>query len=200
MSSIAFSITDECRTKPTPAKASEWLKLSANGNAYVYLSHDVGRPIVIDELMPSLWIKSDRPGIQIAARIVLPRAIDPKTGRPIVTMVAGTSYSDTGRWQELRITDMPRLLTRQIRALYSQVGPNLDGREAYVDAVLLKISGGQGVSNVWIDDLDIAGYVSQSGPAQAQIVKPLPPVGQQVLDNDGWVAKGSVQSASRRKW
>ena len=119
-------------------KGCEWLRLSANGGSYVHIAHDVGRPIVIDELMPSLWIKSDRSGMQLLARIVLPRTIDPKTGRPVSTLVAGTSYTDTGRWQELRITDMPRLLARQIRFLHGQLGPNVDGREAYIDAVIVE--------------------------------------------------------------
>ena len=61
--------------------------------------------------MPSLWVKSDRSAVQLLARIVLPRTIDSKTGKPVTTLVAGTSYTDAGRWQELRITDMPRLLS-----------------------------------------------------------------------------------------
>ncbi len=123
-------------------KGCEWLRVSANGGSYVYIAHDVGRPIVIDELMPSLWIKSDRSGLQLLARLVLPRTIDSKTGRPVSTLVAGTSYTDAGRWQELRITDMPRLLARQIRSLHGQLGPNVDGREAYIDAVILNVYGG----------------------------------------------------------
>ena len=159
----------------------EWLRISANGGSYIYIAHDVGRPAVIDELMPSLWVKSDRSAVQMLARIVLPRTIDSKTGKPVTTLVAGTSYTDTGRWQELRITDMPRLLERQIRFLHGRLGPNVDGREAYVDAVLLNVYGGPGVTNVWIDDLDVSGYVSMSAPAQAQVVKPLPPVGKPPL-------------------
>ncbi|MGA2799420.1 MAG: hypothetical protein ABSE63_17700, partial [Thermoguttaceae bacterium] len=172
-------------------KGCEWLRVSSNGGSYVYIAHDVGRPIVIDELMPSLWIKSDRSGLQLLARLVLPRTTDSKTGRPVSTLVAGTSYTDTGRWQELRITDMPRLLARQIRILHSQFGPNVDGREAYIDALLLNVYGGPGVTNVWIDDLDVAGYVSTSVPAQAQTVNPLPPVGNDASGNSAWMPKGS---------
>ncbi len=171
--------------------ACEWLRISANGGSYVYIAHDVGQPIVIDELMPSLWIKSDRSGLQLLARIVLPRTIDSKTGKRVTTLVAGTSYTDAGRWQELRITDMPRLLARQIRFLHSQLGPNVDGREAYVDAVFLNVYGGPGVTNVWIDDLDVAGYVGMSAPAQAQAVNPLPPMGNAAAGNSGWMPKGS---------
>ncbi len=173
-------------------KGCEWLRLSGNGGSYVHIAHDVGRPIVIDELMPSLWIKSDRSGLQLLARIVLPRTIDSKTGRPASTLVAGTSYTDTGRWQELRITDIPRLLARQIRFLHNQFGPNVDGREAYIDALLLNVYGGPGVTNVWIDDLDVAGYVSTSAPTQAQTVTPLPPVGNNAASgNTAWMPKGS---------
>ncbi|MGA2061884.1 MAG: hypothetical protein ABSG67_15470 [Thermoguttaceae bacterium] len=178
-------------------KGCEWLRLSGNGGSYVYIAHDVGRPIVIDELMPSLWIKSDRSGLQLLARLVLPRTIDSKTGRPVSTLVAGTSYTDAGRWQELRITDMPRLLARQIRFLRSQTSTNVDGREAYIDAVLLNVYGGPGVTNVWIDDLDVAGYVSASAPPQAQTVTPLPPIGNNAASgNTAWMPKGSGAPAS----
>jgi len=76
--------------------------------------------------------------------------------------------------------------------LHSQLGPNVDGREAYVDTVLLNIYGGPGVTNVWIDDLDVAGYVGISTPGQGQRINPSPRVGEEVGGN-GWVAKDSIQ-------
>ncbi len=173
-------------------KGCEWLRLAANGDTSVQIAHDVGRPSIIDELMPSVWIKSDKAGLQIAARIVLPRTIDPQTGRPAAAIITGASYSDAGRWQELRITDVPRLLARQIRLLRMQLGPNVDQREAYVDAILLNINCGSDVANVWIDDLDIAGYVSASGSAQAQTVNPAPRVGKDVAASSGWAPKGNI--------
>ena len=86
---------------------------------------------MIDELAPSVWIKSDRPGLQLAARIVLPRTADPRTGRPVTTIVAGSGYTDVGRWQQLRLEGIPRLLTRQVHLLRMQLGPQVDDREAY---------------------------------------------------------------------
>ena len=41
-----------------------------------------------------------------------------------------------------------------------QLGPQVDDREAYLDAVLLNVYGGPGTTNVWIDDLDVAGHVA----------------------------------------
>ena len=146
----------------------EWLQLESERGGCVYIAHDVGRPAVIEELSPSVWVKADRPGVQLAARIVLPRTVDRRSGRAVTAIVSGSSYSDPGRWQQLQIRDIPRLLTREIHVLRLQLGPQVDDREAYLDAVLLNVCTGPGVSNVWIDDLEVAGHVpSQRGQAPA---------------------------------
>ncbi len=140
----------------------ERLRLLAEGGTCVHIGQKVGRPLVIDELLVTVWIKSDRPGLQIAAEVVLPRTQDPRTGRPISTFLRGSSYTGVGRWQQLRIDDVPRLLARQVRVLRTQLGPGVDGREAYIERILLNVYGGPGVTNVWIDDLDIAGFVGRT--------------------------------------
>ena len=145
----------------------ERMTVAGNLGTYVHFSHEAGQPRVIDDLMPSVWIKADRPGLQILARVILPRTEDPRSGRPVSTLVHGSTYTKVGSWQQLRIEDVPRLLARQIRILRTQLGPGVDGREAYVDRILLNVYGGPGVTNVWIDDLDIAGFVPRpSGPAE----------------------------------
>ena len=142
----------------------EILAISGTGGTSVYFGHDTGRPRVIAELSPTVRVKADRAGLQMLAQIVLPRTKDPRTGRPISTLVRGSSYTTVGRWQQLRIDDVPQRLLRQTRILRTQVGADIDPREAYVERVLLNIYGGPGVTRVWIDDLDIGGYVgAQSG-------------------------------------
>jgi hypothetical protein len=59
----------------------------------------------------------------------------------------------------LTVANLPERLTRQVRVLRSEVGPRVDGREAYVDALVLNVYGGPGVTNVWIDELSVAGHV-----------------------------------------
>jgi hypothetical protein len=89
-----------------------------------------------------------------------------------------TTYNDVGRWQQLRLADMSLLLARQVRALRMQPGgASIDEREAYVDAIRLNIYGGQGVTNVWIDDLDIAGYVNPTVAPTAAVATPSPRIG-----------------------
>ena len=140
---------------------SELLSLRAEQGTAVYVDHDVGQPQIIDELRPSVWIKADRPGLQVLARVVLPRSFDPRSGRPAYVLIPGSSYRNTGNWQQLHVDDLSRLVVRYVRVLRSQLGPNIDDREAYLDRIVLNIYGGAGVTNVCIDDLDIAGYVAR---------------------------------------
>jgi len=158
----AYEIREHARVRGE-AHTGEWcerLTVVGNQGTYVHISHDVGRPRVIAELLPTVWVKSNRPGMQFLARVILPRTLDRRTGRPVSTIVRGTSYANVNHWQQLRIQDIPTLLARQVRVLRTQLGPGVDGREAYVDRVLLNVYGGPGATTVWIDDLDIAGYVA----------------------------------------
>lgn len=162
----------------------EWFQMSTEDGTTLNIAHDIGNPRVIEELLPTVWIRSDRPGMTFSASVVLPRTINPSTNKPLVTSVVGEmKYSDVGRWQQLRLTDLPKLLARQVRALRMQMGSNIDEREAYLNGIILNIYGGPGVTNVWIDDLDIAGYVSLSGAPIGQVVAPMPKVGGMVASN-----------------
>lgn len=150
---------------------SEWIRVVGEGGTHVYFAHDVGRPQVINELAPSVQILADRAGIQLLAEITLPRTRHPRTGKPLTTLARGTSYSTVGRWQQLRIDDLPRLVLRQTHILRNEFGPSVDSREAFLSRIVLNVYGGPGETNVWIDDLDLAGYVEMAAAAQA-----LPPV------------------------
>jgi hypothetical protein len=178
----------------------EWFRISADSGTTLNVAHDIGHPQVIEELLPTVWIRADRPGLWISANVVFPRTIDPRTNKPLATTVIGESrYTDVGRWQQLRLTDIPKLVERQVRALRMQLGPSVDEREAYLDAIMLNIFGGPGVTNVWIDDLDIAGHVSLNGSPIGQVVSPFPRVGGLASTNPaGMPAFGTPAALPRR--
>lgn len=169
-------------------RGCEWLRISGTMEGYVYFAHDVGHPRVIDELLPTVWVKADRSGIQLLVRVVLPRVRDPQTGVPLSPVVGGSSYTAVGRWQQLRIDGIPQRLTRQARLLQPHVNSAVDVREAYVDGILLNVYGGAGTTNVWIDDLDIAGFVESAGtvadrgPPRLEPLSPNPPFGAMAAD------------------
>lgn len=168
----------------------EWLQIEGAGGSYVYFAHEIARPRIINELAPSVWVRSNRPGLQFAVRVVLPRAVNPNSGGKVTTILTGASYTQVGAWQQLQLTDLPRMLVSQIRLLRVQYGPQVDGREAYVDAVLLNVYGGPGVTSVWIDDLDVAGHVAAE-PALSREGEPAnPPTA--IAPRDGTVASPLV--------
>lgn len=139
----------------------EKFAIAADSGTSVYICHEVGQALLIDELLPTVWIRSDRSGLQMFAEVVLPRTRDPRTGRPISALIAGSSYSALGQWQQLRLDDLPRALTRRARILRAEFGPEVDEREAYVVRIVLNAYGGPGVTTLWIDDLDLAGYLAR---------------------------------------
>jgi len=110
---------------PHSGQASELLQISAGAGTYVYFTHDLGSARIVAELAPSVWVKSNRPGVQLLARIILPHTTDPRTGQPTVTLISGSSYSMSAVWQQLRIGDTPQLLSRQVHALRAQMGRRL---------------------------------------------------------------------------
>jgi hypothetical protein len=143
------------------------ISFTAGIGSYVYFAYPTGQARVIDELKPSVWMKSDRQGLEILARIVLPRTVDPATGSAATVLVRGSTYSRVGQWQLLAVQGLPKALEEQVRVLRARLGPKVDSREAYVDQVVVNLYGGHGRATVWIDDLDVPGFVGKK-PDQAQ--------------------------------
>jgi hypothetical protein len=141
----------------------ERLRIRADRAGAVYFAHDVGRPRAIDELLLTLWVRSERPGIQLLAQAVLPRMPDPRSGRPMSALIDGSTYNRPGTWEQLRLDDIPRALARQAHVLQTETGVLADPREAYLVAVILKVYTEPGATEVWIDDLDVAGLVGSPG-------------------------------------
>lgn len=186
---FAIEIHERVRDEAHTGNGCERVRIVAGNGTEVFLAHDVGRARVIPDLLPTVWVKADRPGLQFSARVVLPKSQHPQTRQKLSTVVSGTSYSTVGRWQQLRIEDIPRLLAREVRVLRAQYGPNVDPSDAYIDRVLLNIYGGPGTTNVWIDDLDLAGYVPiPSKEAEAT---------ESASPGSAWVSVAPVEAAPR---
>ena len=148
-------------------RGSEMVRISSQQGSYVYVTHAVPTPRIVAELSASVWVKANRPGIQFLARVVLPHSTDPRTGQPVTTLIQGTSYSTVGMWQQLQIADTPQLVNRQVRVLRTQMGPQVDPREAYIDQLRLNVYGGAGQTAVDIDDLELSGVVERGSDSNA---------------------------------
>ncbi|MCU0875969.1 MAG: hypothetical protein MUE50_26880 [Pirellulaceae bacterium] len=98
-------------------QASEYLSVVANQGTYSYLIHPIPQSRVLAEWMATLWVKADRTGLQLLARVVLPRSRDPQTGGPMTVLLRGDVYDRSGLWQQLTIREADQLLERQVRVL-----------------------------------------------------------------------------------
>ncbi|HEY2840781.1 MAG TPA: hypothetical protein VGJ26_16610, partial [Pirellulales bacterium] len=155
--------------RPHGGALCEFVQFVAGPNGtFLYLFHDLSPARLISELQPSLWVRSDRPGIQIRARVVFPRSTDPRTGEPPTALVAGTSYSKAQNWEQLRFDDLPKLAADQARVLRAELKRDVDTREAYIDRLYLNIYTGPGRTRLWIDDLEVAGFVGDERNAAGQ--------------------------------
>lgn len=141
-------------------QASEQLSLVANQGTYAYLVHPIPQARVLAEWTAGLWLKADRTGLQLLARVVLPRSRDPQTGAPLTVLLRGDVYDRPGLWQQLTIQQVEQVLERQVRVLRSQVGPDVDPREAYADLLVVNAYGGSGVTNLWIDELQSLNHIA----------------------------------------
>ena len=73
-----IQILDHSRVR-SPVHSGLWSEkfhLVSSGGSFAYAATAIEMASVIEELSFALWIRADRPGLQLAARVVLPRSID----------------------------------------------------------------------------------------------------------------------------
>ena len=148
-------------------QASENILLAVGNGTFVHLVRPIGRAPVIAEFRPSLYLKADRPSLQLMARVVFPRSLDPGTRQPVTALLQGDLYTDVGQWQELAVRDAARLVEREAVQKRTTFGRHFDPGEAYVDLLVINAYSAPGNVELWIDDLEIQGYVNLDGDVQA---------------------------------
>ncbi|PHS02855.1 MAG: hypothetical protein COA78_20150 [Blastopirellula sp.] len=141
-------------------QGSEQISFFNERGSQVLFGHSLEPSSVISELKPSLWLKSDRAGMQLLVRVIFPRSINQQTGTSNSTLLVGDIYQSPGAWQKLGFTDLTIQLEQQVPVLRTRFGKEFDPREAYIDLMVLNLYSGVGTSSVWIDDLEITGHLS----------------------------------------
>src|SRR5438132_3248297 len=110
-------------------QACEHFRLTVGNGTFLPLVHSIGRAPLIQEFKPTLYVKADRPSLQLMARVIFPRNIDRGTGQPISSLLRGDMYTEVGQWQQLEIRDIRRLLDQEARVLRTQFGSEIDARD-----------------------------------------------------------------------
>ncbi len=114
---------------------------------------------LIDELNLRVPVFSTQRGQQVMVRVVLPRSVNRKTGQPLTALIRGDVYDRPGVWQDLRVGRLTEELENQVRILRSQHGPEVDGREAYVDQLVVNLYTQPGITTARLGDPKIQGAV-----------------------------------------
>jgi hypothetical protein len=146
---------------------SEHLQISAQQGSYIYYCYPTNRAPITDDLSVSMWVKANRPGVQLLARVVLPKERNPNNlEEPLTTLLRGDVYQPVSRWQRLELRRPSKQARQQQQIMRAQLKRDVDFTDAYVDRLVLNVYSGPGLTEVWIDDLEI-GPVVESSPFQA---------------------------------
>lgn len=151
---------------------SERLVYVVPGGESLHFACQVGRLPVVDEFEAAVWLRSNRPGAVLAARVVLPRSKAPHSDAARTLLVTGDALESVDRWQQLRIQNLPRLLAAQVRVLRATQRAKIDSHEAYVDAIVLVAPGGPDNATLWTDALEVDGVLLTATTEAQRTVAP----------------------------
>lgn len=134
---------------------SETFQFTAENGSYIHYTYDLGRAPVTDDLNISLWVRANRPGVQLLARVVFPKEWDPKNpGHLLTALLPGERYQIVQHWQPLALSTPVKLLRQERLKLAGILKHEINAAGAYVDQLVLNVYTGPGETNVWIDDLE----------------------------------------------
>jgi hypothetical protein len=153
---IDLRVQDRSQRAAHGGRLSEHFEFETADGSQFFVSCATPRVPVNDELSVSLFVRANRGGVQLFARVVLPLDIDPETKAPSFVMVPGTVFDQVDRWQKLEVVHMAPSIERLARVLRasSRRPVRLDG--AYVEKVVVNLLAAPGQSEVFLDDLQIS--------------------------------------------
>ncbi len=168
----AHRITDEFARG---GRRSETIALEAGDGNYIYYTYDIGKATLDDVLNVSLWIKANRPGVELLCRVVLPQEHDPQhLDQPLTTLIKADEYQITGRWQQLTLKQPMKRLREQLQLMRAGQKRDVIGAGAYIDRLVLNVCSGKGTTQVWIDDLEVSPVDEAKRPADPIATTPTP--------------------------
>jgi hypothetical protein len=149
----AHDMTDQAAHE---GQRSEHIQIKSQDGSHIYYYYSTANAPIVDELTMSVWVKSSNPGIQLMARVVLPKEPNPASLQDrLTTVIRGDVYRKVGSWQRLEIGRPVKLALQQQQYLQAQLARSINIQDAYVDRLVLNVYGGAGVTDVWIDELEV---------------------------------------------
>ncbi len=168
----AYKIFAHERTKRAAhdGQLSEGFQFEAGIGGGLYYSYPLPKVPITDALKVSLYIRSNRSGAQILGRVVLPADVDPETRKPAFVLVPGTAYDTADRWRRVELDDMLPSIERQARVLRASSRRKVSLEGAYLERLVINLYGGEGDSEVYLDELAIGPVAPDLVAAHARMV------------------------------
>jgi len=155
--------------EPHNGQRSEFIELNVKQGKFIHYVYPVNKAPITQELRASMWVRANRPGIELTARVVLPNERDPNNlDYRLTTYIKGDTFNLVGRWQLMEIRRPVEKWKDQQQRMSANSKRTLDFTGAYIDALILNLNAGPGPTKVWIDDLEI-GPVAPSATIQPAV-------------------------------
>jgi hypothetical protein len=163
---LAHAITSDVQHT---GQSSETIQIEADSGTFVHYHYDTGRAPLGEDLSAKVWIKGNRPGVQLLARLVLPNERNPNnTQEPLTAIIRGDVYQTTSRWQPLEIRQPLKLARQQQQILRAELNRDVNLTDAFIDRLILNVYTGPGQTEVFVDDLEIGPVIEQKPKAVAE--------------------------------
>lgn len=160
---------DRSRSLPT----SEHLKVNCvpgkNETNFAYFYYPTPAAPLTEDLSISMWMHSNRAGVQMLGRLVIPKERNPKQIDEQLTVIVllDTYKAPASDWQKLVLKRPLDILNAQKLVLRNQLKRDVDLTDAYFDQLILNVYCGPGEIDLYLDNLEI-------GPVKAGAAPPMP--------------------------
>lgn len=136
-------------------RTSERFRLNAGAGSSFYVSYPLPKVRVEDDPRVSLFVRSNRSGMQLLGRVVLPADVDPENNQPTFVTIVGTMYESPERWRRLELTDIAAAVDEQARVIRAATNRPVSLEGAYLERLVVNLYGGPGDTEVFLDDLTV---------------------------------------------
>lgn len=136
-------------------KLSERFVFEATAGTRFFVSEALPKVPVTEDLALSLYVRCNQSGAQVFGWVVLPEDIDPETKAPSYLMIPGTVFNRPDRWQKLELAEMLPVIEEQARVLRAASRRPVSLKGAYLARVVVNLLGGQGRTDIFLDDLQV---------------------------------------------
>ncbi|MBQ4142344.1 MAG: hypothetical protein IJD43_02605 [Thermoguttaceae bacterium] len=156
-------------------KGYEYLQVVCRSEgSKIYLAYPIPPKKVNAALSVQTVLSSNRSGIELLGRVVLPYTVDPVTGKAFCLYVSNRSATTAIRsWQKLTLQNVEREMMSEVRRIQRERKDiQFDLREAYLDHVVLNVYSGMVTVDVFVDRLEVSG--SAAGTAFRPLSVPAP--------------------------